>query len=341
MRQTSAAAALVGAATSGVFLPPRPASAAFKTNPLTPEAGAAAAAASGERMVWLDEDSGTVSARLSKADDTYGPGFVAYLARFLLNYDEGCREYFKGKLDCALPKRDGSHVWEEFRVRVLVQKRCSVAVVESCVWTSLVFRMSRSRSPPFSLLTCSGHLAVLSLPLSVSLSNLARTQGFVASVGLGLDRFQGADGARELCESLSKKYASGQRDGAPQQIAVLFSLLPPEVQPVPTLKSLLSFPTGSASGFRAVKSAVVGQDLDLESIFGESPSALLPEELRPRYDEGAKAFFVPGVPRLASEREVELAFGARGPFPISKVRVGGRPLLGPSRAKVEKQGCLA
>ncbi len=106
---------------------------------------------------------------------------------------------------------------------------------------------------------------------------------------------------------------------------MLFSLLPPEVQPVPTLKSLLSFPTGSASGFRTVKSAVVvGQDLDLESIFGESPSALLPEELRPRYDEGAKAFFVPGVPRLASEREVELAFGARGPFPISKVRGGGR-----------------
>lgn len=144
-------------------------------------------------------------------------------------------------------------------------------------------------------------------------------QGFVAAVGLGLDKFQGAEGARELCESLSKKYAS-EPEGAPQQLAMLFSLLPPEVQPVPVVKSLLVFPTGSASGFRSVRSSAGGEeDLDLESIFGESPSALLPEELRPRFDEGAKAFFVPGVPRLASESDAELAFGARGPFPTSKV----------------------
>lgn len=142
------------------------------------------------------------------------------------------------------------------------------------------------------------------------------TQGFVASVGLGLDKFQGADGARELCESLASKY-NGKRDGAPQQLAILFSLVPPEVQPVPVIKSLLSFPTGSASGFRAVKSSFAGEELDIVSIFGQSPSALLPEELRPRYDEGVKAFYVPGVPRLASE--VDSAFGARAPFPVSKV----------------------
>lgn len=145
------------------------------------------------------------------------------------------------------------------------------------------------------------------------------SQGFVAAVGLGLHKFEGADGARALCESLSDKYAS-ERGGAPQQLAMLFSLLPPEVQPVPVVKSLLSFPTGSASGFRAVKSTDGGKDLDLESIFGESPSALLPEELRPRFDDGVKAFYVPGVPRLASQSDVELAFGARGPFPTSKVR---------------------
>lgn len=104
----------------------------------------------------------------------------------------------------------------------------------------------------------------------------------------------------------------------------MFSLLPPEVQPVSVIKSLLSFPTGSASGFRAVKPAIGGEKLDLGSIFGQSPSALLPEELRPRYDEGVKAFFVPGVPRLASE--VELAFGARGPFPVSKVKKKQCPL---------------
>lgn len=113
-------------------------------------------------------------------------------------------------------------------------------------------------------------------------------------------------------ESLSRKYVS---DGAPQQLAMLFSLLPPDVQPVPDIKSLLSFPTGSASGFRAVRSSAFDKDLDFKSIFGKSPSALLPEELRPRYDEGVGAFFVPGVPRQA-----EMAFGARGPFPTSKVR---------------------
>ncbi|CAM9928194.1 unnamed protein product, partial [Hapterophycus canaliculatus] len=255
LRQTSAVAALVGAASSGLFLPARPASALGIGSP-TPAAGAAGAA---ERMVWLNEDSGTVSTRLSQADETYGQGFVAYLARFLLNYDEGCREYFKGKLDCALPKRDGSHVWEEFR-------------------------------------------------------------GFVASVGLGLNRFQGPNGTRELCESLSRKYASGGRDGAPQQLAMLFSLLPPEVQPVRSVKSLLSFPTGAASGFRAVKATDGDGELDLESIFGESPSALLPEELRPRYDEAVGSFFVPGVPRQAGRSDVQTAFGSRGPFPISKER---------------------
>ena len=72
-------------------------------------------------MVWLDEDSGTVSSRLSQVDETYGQGFVAYLARFLLNYDEGCREYFDCKLDVLVPKLDGSHVWNEFRVRCLFE----------------------------------------------------------------------------------------------------------------------------------------------------------------------------------------------------------------------------
>lgn len=149
-------------------------------------------------------------------------------------------------------------------------------------------------------------------------------QGFVASVGLGLNRFQGPNGTRELCESLSRKYASGPRDGAAQQLAMLFSLLPPEVQPVRSVKSLLTFPTGAASGFRAVKPTFGDGELDLESIFGESPSALLPEELRPRYDEAVGSFFVPGVPRQAGRSDIEMAFGSRGPFPISKVPKGER-----------------
>ncbi|CAN0589901.1 unnamed protein product, partial [Ectocarpus sp. 12 AP-2014] len=114
-------------------------------------------------------------------------------------------------------------------------------------------------------------------------------------------------------DSLSRKYVS---DGAPQQLAMLFSLLTPDVQPVAGIKSLLSFPTGGVYGFRAVRSSAFDKDLDFNSIFGKSPSALLPEELRPRYDEGVGAFFVPGVPQQA-----EMAFGARGPFPTSKERI--------------------
>lgn len=116
LRQTSAAAAVV--TTSGLLFRSRPASAADLLNPKAEVAAAVSAAPAPARsMVWLDEDSGTVSSRLSQADETFGQGFVAYLARFLLNYDEGCREYFRGKLERVVPKRDGSHVWEEFRVR--------------------------------------------------------------------------------------------------------------------------------------------------------------------------------------------------------------------------------
>lgn len=100
---------------------------------------------------------------------------------------------------------------------------------------------------------------------------------------------------------------------------MLFSLLPADVQPVNAVKSLLSFPTGKASGYRAVRSSAA-EGLGLASILSESPTALLPEELRPRYDEGVGAFFIPGVQREPSESETELALGARGPFPISKVR---------------------
>lgn len=144
------------------------------------------------------------------------------------------------------------------------------------------------------------------------------TQGFAASVGLGLHRFRGPQGVRELCESLSKKYTLEQRDGATQQLAMLFSLLPPGVQPVSTVRSLLSFPMAGASMFRTVKSTPV-DDVDLPSTLGESPSALLPKDLRPEYDEGLKAYFIPGIPRQMEESDLALAFGGRGPFPISKV----------------------
>lgn len=67
-------------------------------------------------MVWLNEDSGTVVSTLSRVDETFCQGFVAYLARFLLNYDEGCKRYFEHKMEVAAPRLDGGEKWEEFRV---------------------------------------------------------------------------------------------------------------------------------------------------------------------------------------------------------------------------------
>lgn len=116
LKQSSVAVALAaGAAIPGLLIPGAPAAAALPT-PTTAPARSGAGAAMAKDMVWLDEDSGTVSTRLSLADETYGQEFVAYLARILLNYDEGCREYFSGQLDVLVPRRDGSHIWDEFRV---------------------------------------------------------------------------------------------------------------------------------------------------------------------------------------------------------------------------------
>lgn len=68
--------------------------------------------------MWLDADSGTVVSTLSQVEETYCEGFVAYLARFLLNYDDDCKAYFRHKMDVAVKKADGRERWEEFRVRI-------------------------------------------------------------------------------------------------------------------------------------------------------------------------------------------------------------------------------
>lgn len=155
-------------------------------------------------------------------------------------------------------------------------------------------------------------------------------KGFVASVGFGLHRFQGANGARELGEALSLKYASGNpNDGSAGQLAMLFSLLPPRLQPLSTINSLLerspyestmTMKDGSIAPSLLEKSLMPeGLGVDLSSILQESPTNLLPNELRPMYDKDAKAFFVPGVSSLEKGGELLLVFGTRGPFPISKV----------------------
>lgn len=137
-------------------------------------------------------------------------------------------------------------------------------------------------------------------------------------MGVGLHRFAGSRGAGILCESLSRKYATPDHVGAAEQLAVLFTLLPPEVQPVATVKSLLSTPVvRRAMWSDAEHPGTVG--VDPSSVLGQGPTELLPAEFRPRYDEKTKVFYVPGIPRKLDGDSAELLFGSRGPFPTSKV----------------------
>lgn len=101
---------------------------------------------------------------------------------------------------------------------------------------------------------------------------------------------------------------------------MLFALLPSDLQPVAAVKSLLLSPAGSAAPFRGVELPSGNDDLDVSAVLGESPNALLPKAVRPRYDESAKAFYIPGVQRQLDDNGMGMAFGSRGPFPISKVR---------------------
>lgn len=132
LRQSSAAALIVSAAaaSSGLLLPEHRMAASATAADNTALAGRARGAVSsgrtagglpGDDMVWLDEDSGTVVTTLTQVDEAYCAGFVAYLARFLLNYDEACKVYFTRKVEVAAKRADGSEIWEEFRVSRLVK----------------------------------------------------------------------------------------------------------------------------------------------------------------------------------------------------------------------------
>lgn len=155
-------------------------------------------------------------------------------------------------------------------------------------------------------------------PIPYGLRRPSPPQGFVASVGLGLHRFDGSRGARVLCESLSRKYATPDHEGAAEQLAVLFTLLPPDVQPVAAVKSLLSIPVVRRAIWSDAKHPGT-VSVDPSSVLGQGPTELLPAEFRPLYDERTKAFYVPGIPRKLDGDSAELLFGSRGPFPISKV----------------------
>ncbi|CAM9366497.1 unnamed protein product [Discosporangium mesarthrocarpum] len=235
-----------------------------------------ARAGAGKEMVWLGIDADTLAKRQSVATETYPEEFVAYLTRFLLNFDEECRLFFDEKLGIASSREESRVGWETF-------------------------------------------------------------EGLVASVGFGLDRFPGPDGTRDLCSALSHTYMGRSDNGSADQLAVLFSLLPPSVQPVSSIRALLTTAAGTrdsaavaADGVGSTHFAAITAvnqqgrgktvEVDVDDLFRENPTALLPDSLRPLYNTQRKAFDVPEVTKYLREVEGVGAFGPRGIVPIYKER---------------------
>lgn len=116
LKQSSTATLVVAAATCGLLLPLAGEDTAVSAKTMGGAATSAVTPIPGNDMVWQDADSGTVVSTLSQVEETYCEGFVAYLARFLLNYDDACKAYFRHKVEVAVKRADGSERWEEFRV---------------------------------------------------------------------------------------------------------------------------------------------------------------------------------------------------------------------------------
>ncbi|CAM9262726.1 unnamed protein product [Choristocarpus tenellus] len=208
-------------------------------------------------MVWVNVDPEALASQESQGMETYPEEFVAYLSRFLLNFDEECRLFYDERLATVPAEKEYAVRWETF-------------------------------------------------------------QGMSASVGFGLDRFPGPQGIQDLCSSLTHQYMTSPGDGSANQLAVLFSLLPPALQPVASVKALLARPSGT-TGTSPVIATAAGM-LDVGDTFRTDPTALLPDSVRPLYDPLIKAFSVPEISQYLQQVEGVGAFGTRGMTPIYKER---------------------
>lgn len=117
---------------------------------------------------------------------------------------------------------------------------------------------------------------------------------FAASVSFGLRPFAsgGREGSQELWELLSNTY--GSLPGAAAQLALLFSLLSAEQQPVEQIKAALVQ--------KAASDGDGASALSLEGKLVKASDALAPPEMAPVWDELTSAYVAPASLLQVSQR---------------------------------------
>ncbi|KAG5185410.1 hypothetical protein JKP88DRAFT_194574 [Tribonema minus] len=180
-------------------------------------------AAKGEpELVWsaiADYEESTAQER-----GTYSPRFVAYLARFLINYDTISAYWWNA---------------QQTKVSVASAQKFSKRLIEEGA-TSVFYNLD---------LDGNGSLSEEEFYAGLTDQTEAFSK-FQASIAFGLRKYQGKDGVRSLFKLLVEQF--GEQLSARRQIALLFSLMD-SVQPVELIKRLIG-ETDNASiiGYKVV-----------------------------------------------------------------------------------------
>jgi hypothetical protein len=134
----------------------------------------------------------------------------------------------------------------------------------------------------------------------------------------------GASGAAALWDALVSAY--GTRDGARTQLALLFCLLSPHLQPTEAMRAACE---GAAA--RAPSSAgATATASELTTALAASPSNLLPASIVPVWDEGRRSYTLPppALEALLPTSDKSGVLGAPSRAPISAERTLGPSIYG-------------
>ncbi|CAM9436051.1 unnamed protein product [Ascophyllum nodosum] len=161
-------------------------------------------------MTWTPVSVFQKSVAGGAAQETYSPRFVAYFARFLLNYDSVSANWWKNQ-QLSVSQESA----QDF-ARKLVEAGAEA-----------VFKASD--------LDSDGALNQEEFSLAIADQQMSFAK-FEASVNFGLRKYQGKDGVRRLLTLLLEEF--GEETAGKRQIALLFALLDSD-QPVENIKSLM------------------------------------------------------------------------------------------------------
>eukprot|EP00904_Undaria_pinnatifida_P009784 jgi/Undpi1/5936/HiC_scaffold_2.g01210.m1 len=175
---------------------------------LAPRKAAASMVSEGVEMTWTPVNAFEKS--IGAAQDTYSPRFVAYLARFLVNYDSVSAYWWRNQ-QVSISQASA----QEF-AKQLVEKGADA-----------MFKASD--------LDGDGTLNQEEFSLAIADQQMGFAK-FEASVSFGLRKYQGKSGVKRLFSLLVEEF--GTETAGKRQIALLFALLDAD-QPVENIKSLM------------------------------------------------------------------------------------------------------